>query len=488
MTPIFTLSKDKLRHAIATEPALTLLAARTRDWVLPLFSEIEALGGSVGTENFHIRIEEVLADQQQVDDTKITPAERCRKWVEAKWLDIRIGSAGSFDYMVTPHTRRVLEFIRALADNGSSVTGARFKTIAFTVHELASMVNPDRSAQVKSIERQIEDLVKRRNDIASGRARLATIDEMRNQLHEVLSMTNSLPADFDSLRKIVEERHQAVSRRAFTDAPTKAELVDDYLRENDLLTTTPQGLSYEAFSQMLISDEAQMVQSDIDGVLKEEFGTKHMSSVERDRLDTMMTTLLASEYKVRQTHQRWTASLRRLLSRQPPGRRQQLIRSADRALAAGTAWVEADPGARSVANIIGIGGLEMSESSDVHLWRHTEAQEVRVEAAISAGELPDADRAAMRLAAGTSINAVAETIDFLLDQTSVITGRDVYENTPAEFRRLGFAVSLLSLAITHGELDASGGEDLLLEDGTKTVTVPRVAFIAPITLKKRNPQ
>jgi hypothetical protein len=78
------------------------------------------------------------------------------------------------------------------------------------------------------------------------------MEEMRQQLREILAMTRSLPADFQQLHTLIEDRHQSVARHAMRDGPTKAELVEGYLHENDLLAKTPEGTAYLGFSQMLM--------------------------------------------------------------------------------------------------------------------------------------------------------------------------------------------------------------------------------------------
>jgi len=126
------------------------------------------------------------------------------------------------------------------------------------------MTNPNRDVQVRRIDEQITELRKKRDDIASGRARLATLAEMKQQLHEILAMTRSLPADFRQLRTMVEDRHQEVARRAMIQGPPKADLVEEYLRENDLLSKTTQGTAYLGFSRLLSSRQSEQLRADID--------------------------------------------------------------------------------------------------------------------------------------------------------------------------------------------------------------------------------
>ena len=73
----------RLGEAATSNPTLTLLAAYSRGWVLPLFAEhLEDVEDSVSAEWFHDRVEEAVAgltdDLHAVDGTADrSPSARC---------------------------------------------------------------------------------------------------------------------------------------------------------------------------------------------------------------------------------------------------------------------------------------------------------------------------------------------------------------------------------------------------------------------------
>jgi len=372
--------------------------------------------------------------------------------------------SGRLRYRLSPHSLRALRIVREIVEGESSVSGARLGSIAHAVRLLADMTSPDRTVHIRRIDKQIEDLQRRREEIASGRARLANMEEMRQQLREILAMTRSLPADFQQLHTLIEDRHQSVARHAMADGPTKADLVEEYLHENDLLAKTPEGTAYLGFSQLLTSTrQAHEIRDDVDQILAQDFAKEHMTPTQREQLDTMFATLLAAELRVQKSYVRWTASLRRFLTRSAHGRYRRLLSLADRALHTGAAWVERDPGVRTLdIDILRIGPYAITDISQTQLWRNLGPQQVTVEAAPRAVSLPETDRAALRLAAGTSRRAVSRTINTLLRERPVVTGAEVYEATPAEFQRLGALVTLLDLAIIHGQVNVDIGEQVTI--------------------------
>jgi hypothetical protein len=102
--------------------------------------------------------------------------------------------------------------------------------------------------------------------------------------------------------------------------------------------------------------------------------------------------------------------------------------------------------------------------------------------------LPPADRAALRLAAGTSPRAVARTVNQLLEESTVVTGSEVFEHTPAEFQRLGTLVTLLDLAIGFGNVDPAYREAVTFRPDSERelrVILPHLIFDASIRIEAR---
>jgi hypothetical protein len=473
-------SLETIAHALAENPTCKLLAARNRVWVLPLFAEHFASTDEwVSAEWFHERVTDALEQLQERAGDR-TPEQYCSAWIEAKWLRTDNKETGRLRYALTRESLTALQIVRLVIEGGNSVSAARLGSIANAVHKLADMTNPDREAQVRRIDEQIDKLREQRAAVAAGRLRLATPEEMQQQLGEILALTRSLPADFRRLGSLVEDRHQRVARRAMVDGPTKADLVDDYLNEHDLLSQTPEGRAYRGFAKMLNSHEAAAIRQDVDLVLVQEFARRHMTNAEREQLETMLATLLAAELRVQESYLRWTASLRRFLTRSAHGRYQRLIDLADRALHAGTLWTERQPGGRIMSDdVLEIGVFHITDISQYPLWTDPGRQSVVVASAPAEISLAAADRAALRLAAGTSPRAVARTINQLVDERHLVSGAEVFEATPHEFQRLGALVTLLDLAIAHGHVDAEVSEEVTIDADRATplrILLPHLVF------------
>jgi hypothetical protein len=317
---------------------------------------------------------------------------------------------------------------------------------------------------------------------------------MSEQLREVLAMTRSLPADFRQLRSMVEDRHKVIAREALAETP-KAEMVESYLHENDLLSSSPEGVAYRRFARMLSSsEESATIQRDLELILAAPFARDHVTPAQRQSLETMFATLMGAELEVEEAYLRWTASLRRVLTRAAHGQFARLLSLSSLALEAAAHWMAAEPHGRGReidADVLGVGLFGAEDVSQIQLWRDVGPQDVTVSVAAGGSELPAGEQAALRLAAGTSPKAVARRINELVAARGVVTAAEVFKHTPDEFRRLGSLVTMLDLAVQYGTVDPGVAEQVTLSGNREedlTVLLPHLAFHEPITIRAGNQQ
>ncbi|MFF2051310.1 DUF3375 family protein [Leifsonia sp. NPDC058194] len=499
------LAADPVADAWEEHPTWALLRSHNGRWILPLFSRhLEFADGPVSADWFHQKVAEALGsvsdgeavpvaldvadaslDDAALPDTSLSrrsaPADYCRGWVDNRWL-VRSrphGREGRAEYRLSQYSLQALRMVRELVDADSVVSEARFGSIAHAVHQLADMTDPDADAQLARIDEEIARLQARRDGIAAGGVEPASGEAVRRQLREVLRLTASLPEDFRRLSAMVEQRHREVARRATEEQVGKGALVEQYLRDNDLLEQTPEGRAYRSFASMLSSNGLDGMRADLERVLGQPVAIEEMTERQRLQLETLIGSLLAEEQTVQETYVRWMSSLRRFLSRSGAAKHQRLLSLADRALAAGSEWARVRPGPVAVPeDVLGLGPWALTDVTQTQPWRGSERPDIGVAVTESRDALPDSERAALRLAVGTSPDAVQETIDRLLAERPQVSGADVYAATPPEFRRLGLLVSLLDRA---AEADSVlDGDDTVriavAGEAERDVTFPRTRF------------
>ncbi|KQS20878.1 DUF3375 family protein [Frigoribacterium sp. Leaf186] len=496
------LSRDDVRAAYEDDPTWALLRGYNARWMLPLFSRhLEHAEGPVSADWFHRQVADAVeqnaaeqaaseraasehpeegrvassstvatpttADATPTDpassttpappaEGRTTPAEYCRSWVESRWL-VRTRASGPdarAEYRLSPHALKALRLVRDLVERDNAVSEARLGSIAHAVGQLAGLADPSREAQLARLDEQIAELERRKRQIERHGTEPAAPDVLRRQVREVVRLTASLPEDFRQLGAMVEQRHREVARRASSEHVGKGALVDQYLRDNDLLEQTPEGRAYRGFAQMLSSREIDVMRADIEKVLAQTDAAEQLTERQRTQLESLISSLLAEEQTVQETYGRWTSSLRRFLTRSGSDQQQRLLTLADRALHAGGVWAERRPGHAMLpadhGDGLGLGALDVRDVSQVQLHTDRARPTVDVQVTIGDAALPEADRAALRLTSGTSTAAVSATIDRLLADRDEVTSADVYRATDPEFRRLGLVLSMLDLALDRG--------------------------------------
>ncbi|WP_396598663.1 DUF3375 family protein [Frigoribacterium sp. R86507] len=495
------LSRDDVRAAYEDDPTWALLRGYNARWMLPLFSRhLEHAEGPVSADWFHRQVADALeqnaaeqaASEQAASEPgspeqaatepatterdpeearpasptpvaipapteqKTTPAEYCRSWVESRWL-VRTRASGPdarAEYRLSPHALKALRLVRDLVERDNAVSEARLGSIAHAVGQLAGLADPSRESQLARLDEQIAELERRKAEIERHGTEPTAPDVLRRQVREVVRLTASLPEDFRQLGAMVEQRHREVARRASSEHVGKGALVDQYLRDNDLLEQTPEGRAYRGFAQMLSSRGIDVMRADIEKVLAQPDAAEQLTERQRTQLESLISSLLAEEQSVQETYGRWTSSLRRFLSRSGSDQQQRLLTLADRALHAGGVWAERRPGHAVLpaehGDGLGLGALDVRDVSQVQLHTDRARPTVDVQVTIGDATLPEADRAALRLTSGTSTAAVSATIDRLLADRDEVTSVDVYRATEPEFRRLGLVLSMLDLALERG--------------------------------------
>ena len=155
-----------------------------------------------------------------------------------------------------------------------------------------------------------------------------------------------------------------------------------------------------------------------------------MTPAQRQFLETMFSTLMGAEPDVQGAYVRRTPSLRRVLTRAAHGQHARLLSLSSMALGAAAEWVAADPHSRGReldADVLGVGVLGVEDVPQMQLWRDAGPQNVTVTVTVGGGQLPAGERAALRLAAGTSPKAVAKRINDLVTEHGVVTAAEVFE-------------------------------------------------------------
>jgi hypothetical protein len=202
-----------------------------------------------------------------------------------QWLFRTIGDTGAEEYSLTSHALEALDLVAALSRERALISESRINTILDAVRRWATEANPDRQARIDRLDAQIAQLTAERDRLAAGGELVAASeDRMLDGYANLIDLIGQLPSDF----KRVEESVLAMHRQIIADFRNEdrpiADVLDEYLRKTDELTTlTAEGRAFDgAFS--LLRDEGLLLdlKKDLQAILDHPFAAALTAAEQRE--------------------------------------------------------------------------------------------------------------------------------------------------------------------------------------------------------------
>jgi hypothetical protein len=272
------------------KPTLRLLDRRYSPLVLAVFRlSFSRDQRSVPAERLHAAVSTYLEELAASGEDKLPPNATgrglCVQWMRDQWLFRTIGDSGTEEYSLTSHAMEALDLVATLSRERALISESRINTILAAVRRMATEANPDRQSRIDRLDAQIAQLTAERDRLAAGgELAAASDDQMVDGYVDILALIGQLPSDF----KRVEESVLAMHRQVIADFRNEdrpiADVLTEYLRKTDELTTlTAEGRAFDgAFG--LLRDEALMLdlRRDLQTILDHPFAAALTPAEQRD--------------------------------------------------------------------------------------------------------------------------------------------------------------------------------------------------------------
>ncbi len=242
---------------------------------------------SVAAERLHAQVDTYLGELRSVGENVPHLAGRalCVQWMNDQWLFRTIGASGQEEYSLTSHALEALDLVQTLSRERALISESRINTILDAVRRWATEANPDREARIGRLDVQIQHLTSERDRLLTGGdVAAASDDRMLDGYANLIDLIGQLPSDFKRVEESVLGMHrQIISDFRNEDCPI-GEVLDEYLRKTDELTTlTAEGRAFEgAFT--LLRDAALLLElkSDLQTILEHPFAAALTAAEQRD--------------------------------------------------------------------------------------------------------------------------------------------------------------------------------------------------------------
>lgn len=270
------------------KPTLRLLDRKWAPLVLAVFkTSFSRDQRSVAAERLHTQVDTYLEELRSVGENAPLLAGRalCLQWMNDQWLFRNIRDTGQEEYSLTSHALEALDLVQALSRERVLISESRINTILDAARRWAMEANPDREARIERLDVQIQQLTSERNRlVAGGEVATASDDRMLDGYANLVDLVGQLPSDFKRVEESVLDMHrQIISDFRSEDRPI-SEVLDEYLRKTDELSTlTPEGRAFEG-AFMLLRDEGLLLdlKTDLQTILDHPFSAALTAAEQRD--------------------------------------------------------------------------------------------------------------------------------------------------------------------------------------------------------------
>lgn len=270
------------------KPTLRLLDRRSAPLALAVFTlTFSSDQRSVPADRLHTQLGTYLAELAAAGVQ--VPAGQghtlCRKWMNDQWLFRTIGESGQEEYSLTSHALEALDLVGSLSRDRALISESRLTTILNEVRRWATEANPDRQARIDRLDAQIQQLSAERDRLAGGGdIETASDDRMLDGYANLVDLLAQLPSDFKRVEEAVLDMHRQIISDFRNEERPISEVLDDYLRKTDELTTlTAEGRAFDgAFA--LLRDDALLLdlRHDLDAILEHPFADALTPAEQRD--------------------------------------------------------------------------------------------------------------------------------------------------------------------------------------------------------------
>lgn len=222
-------------------------------------------------------------------------------------------SGGEPEWDLTPSTEKAIGWLGTLKDRPFVGTESRLLTVFNLLRSLFQESETDPALKIQELERRRADLDRELEAVRMGGRNLQGLSstQIRERFFEIQETARSLLVDFRQVEANFRELDRSTREKiAFTES-TKAEMLEEIFGEEDAISASDQGRSFNAFWQFLMSPERQ---EELHGMLSRLVNMPAVGELDPDPLlERFRFNLLAAGEKVQRTSAQLVEQLRHFL-------------------------------------------------------------------------------------------------------------------------------------------------------------------------------
>ncbi|ERG63305.1 hypothetical protein L332_02405 [Agrococcus pavilionensis RW1] len=466
----------RLQRLVADDPALALLRAEHAPIIVALLSRL--LGGEVRRRPAEEFVDLVDADLDALRphfELPQTGKAYAAAWRAAGWLVRRPAAEARAETVeLSPAALRAIRVFEQLEQPRATATESRLMTIRDQVQRLAIETDPDGARRREALERERAAIDAQIRAIGEGRFEPLDAARTKERVAEILRLAEDVPSDFQRVRFRFDELNHELMASLLDADESQRTVLEDIFRGVDLIEQTDEGLTFAAFSVLVLDAErSEAFEADIASLLERDLGDA-MSMSERRFLRTFLRELKLHSHEIHGVLAEFARGLRRYVQSQDFQRDRALQRSIRAALA--TALRAAEHVKPFHASGVELPLTSVELSSIGALTAH-DPSEFAIDEHVVAHEPGLADYEQLKaLARDTEIDfeELTGVVNARLRGAEALTVAQLLADWPAT-QGVASVVGLMTLAMQHGSVSGDETETLVWPgvDGTTRSAVVR---------------
>jgi len=473
----------RLQRLVSTDAALALLRAEHAPIIVALLSR--HLGGEVRRRPAEEFIDLVDADLDALRPHFALPQTGkayAASWRAAGWLVRRPApEARAETFELSPEALRAIRVFEQIEQPRATATESRLMTIRDQVQRLAVETDPDGTRRRQALERERAAIDAKIEAIGEGRFEPLDPGRAKERVAEILRLAEDVPYDFQRVRFRFDQLNHELMASLLDSDESQRSVLEDIFRGVDLIEQTDEGLTFAAFSALVLDAErSEAFEADIESLLDRDLGDA-MSTVERRFLRTFLRTLKLGSHEIHGVLAEFARGLRRYVQSQDFQRDRALQRAIRATLATALqAAAHVKPFQPS--------GLELPltsvELSSVGALTFHDPSEFAVDGHVVAHESGLADLEQLRaLARDTEIDfeELTRVVNERLRGGGITVGQLLADWGATQ--GVASVVGLMTLSLRHGRVSAEESETVVwcgIDGTTRSAVVRRHSFVERI--------
>jgi hypothetical protein len=329
---------EELSFLLTSSPAIQMLRQRSARWMLPfLYQVFKEENRFIIAEHELIRLlTETLSLQEDgaedYEEAKIVFGEdeetRSRKyilnWVQKRILQDFQDAEGNIQYQLSAHTEKVFQWLLSLQVRNHVGTESRFKLLFNSLRDIVEKTEDDRGRRLQLLKDRRAEIDKEIKALEHG---VAPDNYTNAQVTERLELFTRLCYELISDFREVEDNFRQIHRN-IVEQHTKAEqnkgaIVGYAFEAYDALRGSPQGKSFYAFWDFLISRAGQQEWSALTEQLLELLRDRGIEADE-NFLQNIKSLLLEQGKAVYEANDKMAEKLSRIIAEKEIARHKRL--------------------------------------------------------------------------------------------------------------------------------------------------------------------